>query len=210
MSSSCFSCFFADKCAEADSITSVKYGQPLSGQTVLVSINKSGYSEIQHWTMHEETLGLHTAFHANPIIPERNFYWIRQTSLRLRSLVTASTSFPLITDNTSLLPFGALFACDDGSIKQTVRQSLGDGDSRSFSVPADVHVSSISLSTNGCVCVAVSNKCDLYIFSESSITTEHTTALLEHSLATGTSWEDVLMCLRSGNLHASTSTLTSG
>lgn len=198
MTSSCFSSFFVDKSAESDRVVSVSYAQPLSGQTVLVSIKKSHYTETQQWTMCEETLGLHTAFHAYPIIPERNFYWIRQTSLQLSSFMTSSTNVPLITENSSLFPFGPMFACKDGTIKQTFKQSLSDTNSRNFNLPKGVHISSMSLSPNGCVCVAVSDRCDLYIYGDQSMSMEHITVLLQHSLATGVGWEDILLCIKSG------------
>lgn len=197
------SCFFVDKCTDDDSIDSVRFAHPVGGQALLVTIRKTAGSEIQQWIMCEETLGLHTAFHANPIIPERNYYWIRQTSIPLTNcLVSALTTVPLITENTSLFPLGAAFACSDQTLRLTSRQSLSEMSECSTHLPADTEVMSLSVSLNSCVCVAITNRCGLLIFRDGKLSVEHITVLLEHSLYTGSGWEDVLACIKSGEKSA--------
>lgn len=205
MNCECFSCFFVDKCTENDSISSVQYVQPVSGQVVLVCIDKPQGTEIQQWTMCEETLGLHTAFHANTIIPEKNFHWIRQTSHQMQGYVTASTVNPLVSDNTNMFPFGSAFCGDDLNLHLASRLSLSDMQS----LPAGVlepneHISSLAISPHGCVCVALTTRSNMFIYGANNLTTEHLTILLEYSMFSGATWEDIIMCQKQGLISLST------
>ena len=159
MNCECFSCFFVDKCTENDTISSVQYVQPLGGQVVLVCIDKPHGTEIQQWTMCEETLGLHTAFHANTIIPEKNFHWIRQTTHQKQGSVTATTDSPLKSDNSNMFPFGSAFCGDQLNLHLASRLSLSDMQTRStgLSEPNEF-ISSLAISPNGCVCVALTTR----------------------------------------------------
>lgn len=199
----CFSCFFVDKCTENDIITSVQYVQPLSGQVVIVALDKTHGTEVQQWTMCEETLGLHTAFHANTIIPEKNFHWIRQTFSQFSSHITATATNPLITDNTALFPIGSVFACDDHTLRLTHRLSLSDMQSCSIDdsvLSIDEKIVSVCFSPNGCVCVAMTTRCRMLMFSL-GMSVKHFTTLLEYDMITGITWEDVLLCAKSGEFN---------
>lgn len=190
-----------DKCTENDRISSVRYVQPLSGQVVLVCIDKPHGTEIQQWTMCEETLGLHTAFHANTIIPEKNFHWIRQTSHQLQGYVTASAVNPLITDNTNMFPFGSAFCSGDNKLHLASRLSLSDMQCVSSTIRHNSeHISSVAVSPHGCICVAITSDCNMLIYAANNQTIEHLTILLEYSMFTGTTCEDIIMCLKPGEL----------
>lgn len=173
----------------------------MSSSVVLVAIDKPTGTEIQQWTMCEETLGLHTAFHANTIIPEKNLHWIRQTSAQFSSYVTAYATNPLITDNTSLFPFGSAFACDDQVLRLISRLSLSDTQSCFTELTNDTEkVVSLSISPNGCVCVAMTTECRMLVFGASNVTVEQMSTLLEYDMCTGVTCEDVILCLRGGNV----------
>ena len=149
--------------------------------------------------MCEETLGLHTAFHANTIIPEKNFHWIRQTSHQMQGRVTASTVNPLISDNSNMFPFGSAFCGDQLNLHLASRLSLSDMQTRStgLSEPNE-YISSLAISPNGCVCVALTTRSNMLIYGADNLTVEHLTILLDYSMFTGATWEDIIMCQKPG------------
>ncbi|XP_067928377.1 mediator of RNA polymerase II transcription subunit 16-like isoform X2 [Watersipora subatra] len=194
----CFSAFFVDKCTEVDRISSVQCVQPMSSSAVLVAIDKPHGTEIQQWSMCEETLGLHTAFHANTIIPEKNLHWVRQTSVQFPSCVTAYATSPLLTDNTSLFPFGSAFACDDLDVRLISRLSLNDAEICSSDMTNEYEkIVSLAISPNGCVCVAMTSECRMLLFGRKNVTVEELSTLLEYDICTGVTCEDTILCLRS-------------
>lgn len=164
-----------------------------------MGIDKTHGTEIQQWTMNEETLGLHTAFHANTIIPEKNFHWIRQTSAQFTSYVTAYATNPLLTDNTSVFPFGSAFACDDQMLWLASRLTLSEMQSCSTELGhTSERVVSLAVSPNGCICVAMTTDCRMLIFGLNNMSIEQYTILVEYDMVTGLTWEDVIMCIRCG------------
>jgi len=94
---------------------------------------------------------------------------------------------------------GAVFACDDDTLRFTTRQSLSEMQTSALKLcTKGEYIVSLSFSPMGCVCVAITNKYSMFVFGDKNLSTEQMLTLLEYSLYSGTEWDDVLMCLRPG------------
>jgi len=102
-----------------------------------------------------------------------------------------------------MFPLGAAFASDDMTLGFVSRLSLSDV--QTVSAPRthpDERIVSLAFSPNGCVCVAMTTRLRMLVLGRSSLTVEHLSTLLEYDLLTGHTWEDVLVCLKSGEVSA--------